>query len=105
MRRAENALGSEGDPYDRLDISPRVEIADDLEMPGFEALLQHVENEVRCGFVGYALVPETVQIELQALEFDNLLTGGIGDLYGSKIRIPGTGAEAGELRTGYINDI
>ena len=52
--RAEACTGLQGDADDRLHISPHIKIADDVQFPRLQLLLQGVEDQVRDGFMGYA---------------------------------------------------
>jgi len=75
-------------PDNGFNVAADIEIAFDNESAGLEILLQRVEDQIRDRFVRYSLIAKTVQIELQALEFDDFFVRGIGNPDRREIRIP-----------------
>src|ERR1035438_8816803 len=90
------------DEDNRLDITPNGEIRDHPHPTWGEQLYQIVEDSV-CGCL-MADLPVTVciDIELEALEFHNLLIRHIIDRNRGKIREAGPGAEAGEFGNFHV---
>ena len=73
---------------DRLYVAPNVEITDHLEGTRSKVFLEHIEDLVRYRLVRNALIPEAVQIELQAFKLDYFPVRGVRNLDVREIRIP-----------------
>ena len=68
-------------------------------------LNQVVHDDVDTVLVEIAVIPEAEQIQFQRLALHHDLPRHIGDIQGRKVRLPGDGAEAGELRTVELDEI
>ena len=70
-----------------------------------EASYQFVLDDVDTVLVEITVIPETEQIQFQRLALHHDLPWNIGDIQRRKIRLPGDGAETGELRTIELDEI
>src|ERR1017187_5749952 len=86
----------------RLDITPNGEICDHPHPTRREQLYQIVEDSVCSRFMADLPVTVCIDVELEALEFHNLLIGYIIDRNRGKIREAGSGAEAGEFGNFHV---
>ena len=73
------------------------ELANYGHLPGFQGVDQVIQDRVDNGFVEDALITEGEEVEFQALHLHAPAVGHVRDRDGSKIRLPGHGADAGEL--------
>src|SRR5262249_44251164 len=98
--RARSELGAlaVGGAHDGLDTAAHAATAHHL-YPARPAHGHHVvENAVGDVFVEGALVPVGPDVELDALELDQVPVGDVPDPDGGKVRLARLGAQAGELR-------
>lgn len=75
----------------RLDISPYGEVADDLHPSRRGRRNQIVKDRVDRGLVEYVPVTESIDIELQRLELDDVLGRDVGDSNDREVGEPGAG--------------
>src|SRR5690349_7064357 len=73
------------------------ELADHGHLPRFEYVDQVVEDRVHHRLVEDALVAEGEEVKFQALHLDAPAVGHVRDGDGSKVRLAGHRADAGEL--------
>src|SRR6266550_5881320 len=83
--------------HHRLDVASDVEVTDDLHEAGIEQRHEVIEDSIHGGLVEDLPVAKLVDVELQRLEFDQLLVGDVSDADGGEIGESGIGCQAGEL--------
>ena len=81
------------------DSSARHEIAGDLKILRIHQFDQIFHDDVHAILMKIAVVAEGEEVELEALALHHPLARDITDVQVSEIRLPGFGAEGGELRT------
>ena len=88
-----------------MDIPTGVEIPHYGHFAGGANLDQILQNPVDGVFVEDAYIPKALDVKFQRLQFEALFIRHVVDFDDRKIRQAGTGADAGELRTGNGNDV
>src|SRR2546425_5166974 len=83
--------------HHRLDVAADVEVADDLYEPGIEQGHEVIEDSIDGGLVEDLAVAKFIDVELQRLEFDQLLVRDVSDMDRGEIGKAGIGRQAGEL--------
>ena len=93
--------GMQGD--DCLDVSPYVEVCNNLEKVRFQEVFEFPEK--RCGrfFMGNGLIPEAVQVKFEGLEFHDEARWPITEMDRGEVRIARPGTKTGEFRIGYAD--
>jgi hypothetical protein len=85
---------------DCLDVSPDVEISNDLQKMRFQKTHQILVYDRSGFFVGDMTGPERVQVKFQGFEFHNVIRRPVTQMDCGKIRIARTGTKTGKFREG-----
>lgn len=88
-----------------MDVAAGVEVTDDGHFARGRNLNQILQNPVDGIFVENPHVPVALDVKLERFQLDALLIRDVVDFDDGKIRQAGTGADAGELRTGDGNRV
>ncbi len=75
------------------------EFAPDFDVAGMEEVDQVIHDDIDAVFMEVAVIAEAEEVEFQGFAFYHEISGNVGDVNGSKIGLPGFGAQAGEFRT------
>ena len=87
------------------DAAARREGGDEFHVAGLENGDEVVEDAVSDVFVEDALVPKALQVRLETLELDALLSGRVGERQRAEIGLAGLGADGRELGADDFDDI
>ncbi len=85
------AVGVDGEAASREEFAP------DFDVAGAEEFDEVGHDDVHAVFVKVAVVSEGEEVEFQGFAFYHVLVGDVGNVDGSKVGLPGLGAEAGEF--------
>ncbi len=91
------ALLAVGRGDDGADATSSLPVGDDFHVLGVHHLGQVITDFIGDGFVENTLIAETLEVELERLEFDAQILGDKANRHGAKVGVTGFGAGAGEL--------
>src|SRR4051812_1593236 len=90
---------------DRFDVSPNIEVADDLHLPGVQQLHEIIENDVHDVLVEDPAIAILIDVELEALQLHAPVARNVLDEHRGEIRKARGRTDTGELRARKLHGV